>query len=340
MQRRSIEPPQDLRRAFNNYLRRGADLQDPDRRILEDAQKAVRALNTQLGTAGGFTIPGEFSGMLEVALKRTGSVLEAGTIIWTERGSWMGYPQVDDTANSANITEDNGDVGSATDPAFSFRGFTSFDYPSGVVLMPWSLLEDNGVQLDEKLFDLLGLRCKRGLNPHLTTGTGNMQPTGILTAATVTVTTANPLAFTYSEIQDLIFSVDAEYRANGSFMCHDTVLKYAAKMVDGNGRPLYQVKREQRTPDGKIVGELCGYPVSSNSDMPAIASGAPAAGQKLLLFGDLSKYHVRIVKNPILGRLTEQYGDKRQTGFVTMLRADGNLLDAGTHPVAAMQQHA
>jgi predicted phage gp36 major capsid-like protein len=43
---------------------------------------------------------------------------------------------------------------------------------------------------------------------------------------------------------------------------------------------------------------------------------------------------IRRVNGAILMRLTERYADYGQVGFILWQRADGALLDAGTHPVA------
>jgi HK97 family phage major capsid protein len=56
-------------------------------------------------------------------------------------------------------------------------------------------------------------------------------------------------------------------------------------------------------------------------------------GQKLMLFGDLSKYLIRDVSSIRLVRLEERYADLDQIAFIAFMRSDGNLLDAGTRPV-------
>jgi len=60
---------------------------------------------------------------------------------------------------------------------------------------------------------------------------------------------------------------------------------------------------------------------------------AMAANAKSILFGDFTRYYVRIVLGMQLMRLVERYADALQIGFLAFMRADGNLLDAGTHPI-------
>jgi HK97 family phage major capsid protein len=71
-----------------------------------------------------------------------------------------------------------------------------------------------------------------------------------------------------------------------------------------------------------------------NNDMASTL----VAANKTVLFGDFSKYIVRRVRSIRLRRLVERYADTDQEGFVAFVRADGGLLDAGTHPVKYLIQ--
>jgi HK97 family phage major capsid protein len=99
-------------------------------------------------------------------------------------------------------------------------------------------------------------------------------------------------------------------------------------LVDGNGRPLVNFSS---IADGLPL-TIFGKPVISNLDMPV-----PALGAKSVLFGDLSQYKVRFVNDLMIIRQQESLASKGQIGFVALWRADANLADAGTHPVAYFQ---
>jgi HK97 family phage major capsid protein len=58
-----------------------------------------------------------------------------------------------------------------------------------------------------------------------------------------------------------------------------------------------------------------------------------ATSAKSILFGDFSKYWIRRVAGVQVLRLTERYADFNQTAFIGFQRWDGNLIDAGTHPL-------
>jgi HK97 family phage major capsid protein len=55
-----------------------------------------------------------------------------------------------------------------------------------------------------------------------------------------------------------------------------------------------------------------------------------------MLFGALDKYIIRSVKELSILRLTERFGEFGQTAFIGFARYDGNLIDAGTHPVSVL----
>jgi HK97 family phage major capsid protein len=73
---------------------------------------------------------------------------------------------------------------------------------------------------------------------------------------------------------------------------------------------------------------ILGYPYIINQSMTT-----PATGVKSILFGDFSKYIIRDVREVELRRLDELYAVLGQTAFLAFARTDGDLLDAGTHPV-------
>jgi HK97 family phage major capsid protein len=92
---------------------------------------------------------------------------------------------------------------------------------------------------------------------------------------------------------------------------------------DTAGVPLWQ--------PGLVAGQpdtILGYPFVINQAMAAMAASA-----KSIIFGDLSKYLIRDVRDVQLIRLDERFAEYHQVGFLAFSRHDGDLLDAGTDPV-------
>ena len=57
------------------------------------------------------------------------------------------------------------------------------------------------------------------------------------------------------------------------------------------------------------------------------------AGNASVLFGDLTKYNIRLVQSFRVIRLNELLAEYLSIGLFGFARVDGNLLDAGTNPV-------
>ena len=57
------------------------------------------------------------------------------------------------------------------------------------------------------------------------------------------------------------------------------------------------------------------------------------AGNASVLFGDLKKYKIRMVKSFRVKRLNELLAEYLSIGLLGFARVDGMLLDAGTNPV-------
>jgi HK97 family phage major capsid protein len=122
--------------------------------------------------------------------------------------------------------------------------------------------------------------------------------------------------------------VDPAYRENGMFMFNDTTLKILKKIKvaqfsgDTGGWPLWRPGLQVGEPD-TIDGD--GYIVNQQ-----VASGS---GQKAIVYGDLSKYIIRDVRDVTLVRLNERYAELGVVAFLAFSRHDGELLNAGTNPV-------
>jgi HK97 family phage major capsid protein len=63
------------------------------------------------------------------------------------------------------------------------------------------------------------------------------------------------------------------------------------------------------------------------------------AGNTSIVFGQLSKYVIRRAGPIRIQRLTEKYAEYGQIAFIAFVRRDGNLLDAGSHPVKTLVNH-
>jgi HK97 family phage major capsid protein len=290
------------------------------------------ALTTQTGALGGFATMGEgFVPALEMALLHYGPMARVADIIRTTTGEAMGWPTANDTGNSGRQIGEAAAVASTTDPAFAKKMWNAYKLTSDEVLVAYELLQDCAFDLATLLGAMLGERLGRILNTKATTGSGAGTFTGIVTAASVGKTAALANAIAADEIIDLEHSVDIAYRTGASYMFNDLICAALRKLKDGEGRYLWQQGMAGGQPD-----RLNNYPVVINNDMAASITNSA----KTMLFGQLSKYKIRMVGAIRLYRLVERHRENDQDAFLAFLRADGGLLDAGVGPVKVLQQAA
>lgn len=306
----------EYRRAFTDYLINGAQGVSAESRAIIEKRAAIS------GLAGGVIIPKELADAIEVAIKTYGGMFEAGQIITTSRGGDLILPTINDTASKATIVAEYNQSTKAA-PTFGSVTLKAYTYRTPIIPVSQELLQDSAFDLDALLSGLLSDAFGRGINEHLTTGDGTGKPKGIVTCAVDCGATPEAASLKLDDIIDLIKSVDSAYARNGKFMFNKNTLWALAKIKDLEGRYIWQ----QNARDG-LSPSLFGKPYIINDDVADIG-----AGNASVLFGDFSKYKIRIVKGFKVIRLNELLAEYLSIGLFGFARADGILLDAGTHPV-------
>lgn len=324
-QRRAAEAAADAgespeyRRAFADYLLNGSNGVSAESRAVIEKRAGIA------GLSAGVLIPTTLAGSIEKALKSYGGMFEAGQIITTSNGGDLVLPTVNDTAAKATIVAEY-DQSTKRTPSFGSLTLKAYTYRTPIIPVSLELLQDSAFNLDSVLSELLADSFGRGVNEHLTIGTGTGQPKGIVTAATAIANKAAAAGITLDNIVDLVSGVDAAYAKNGKFMFNNKTLWELAKIKDQEGRYIWQQSAREGTP-----ALLFGKSYIVNDDVADIG-----AGKTSVLFGDFSKYKIRMVKNFRVIRLNELLAEYLSIGLFGFARVDGNLLDAGTHPVVKL----
>ena len=307
---------EQYRKAFADYILNGASGISPESRATIEQRAGIA------GLAGGVTIPTALASEIEIALKTYGGMFEAGTIIHTSHGGDLIMPTFNDTSAKATIVSEY-DQSTKRAPSFGSVTLKAYTYRTPIIPVSQTLIQDSAFNLDAVLTSLLGDSFSRGVNEQLTTGDGTGKPTGIVTAATACTTQAAATSIKLDDIIDLIKSVNSAYARNGKFMFNRNTLWELAKIKDQTGRYIWQDSARDGTP-----ATLFGKQYILNDDMADIG-----AGNASVLFGDLSKYKIRMVKSFSVVRLNELLAEYLAIGLFGFARVDGNLLDAGTNPV-------
>lgn len=280
-------------------------------------------------TTGGALIMPMFVQQLEKALLAYGGIRQYANVQRTAKSTRIPYPTLNSTSQSATII---GEGGSATENSITFGQVEigAFKYTPGYFPVSRELLRDSEFDMGAIIGDVMGESIARGQAAHFISGTGGTQPMGILTASTSALTTAAATAFTFTELRQLITSIDPAYRQQASFLMHDDTVVAISNLVGGDGQFLWK-----RDPTGGNPGTLDGYPIRIDNNMATVAASA-----KPIAFGVLNKYLIRDVNTIRLQRLTELHALSDRDTFVAFMETDANLLNAGTNPVKYMTMHS
>lgn len=307
---------EEYRSVFMDYLMLGAMGITPESRSLFEKRAGITGLN------GGVIVPKTLADNIEIALKSYGGMLEAGTIITTSTGGDLIMPTINDTTSKATVVaEYNQSTKKA--PSFGSETLKAYTYRTPIVPVSQELLQDSSFDLESLLSGLLAESFGRGINEDLTIGNGTGKPKGIINWATASVAAPAATAIKLDDIIDLLKSVDSAYARNGRFMFNRETLWSLVKIKDTTGRYIWQEGAKDGTPP-----TLFGKSYILNDDVANIG-----AGNASMMFGDFSKFKIRMVKNFRVIRLNELLAEYLSIGLFGFARVDGVLLDAGTHPV-------
>jgi HK97 family phage major capsid protein len=357
----------EVQRMRGAYFIRGVS--DKDRDILYRSSKMVRTaldkddqelINRELRTLGatrevrdmgtggqgaypgattGFFVPVGFVDKVTEAMKYYGPMLLEADTFDTATGQPLPFPTDNDTTVMGELIAENQQV-STQDVTLGQIIFGAYKFSSKLVKVSIELLQDSAFDFDAYLTKKFAIRLGRIQNNLFTLGTGNNQPKGIITASAVGPTAIGSgnndgvgglNTIGSDDMTNLEHAIDPLYRPGAKYMFHDSTLKALKKIKDKYGRPLWVPNVAVREPD-----TINGYSYAINNDMAQLQTvpSSPVVQVASVVFGPLKMYMIRRVKEMSVIRLEERFADFGQVAFLAFYRGDGNLLDAGTHPLA------
>jgi HK97 family phage major capsid protein len=153
------------------------------------------------------------------------------------------------------------------------------------------------------------------------TGTGSGQPLGIFVTSsdgipsTRNTTAASTTVFTADELVNVKYALKPQYRGPASWILHRDVVKYCAKLKDGEGRYLLQPMGFA----GQMAETILGIPFNESEYAPSTFT----SGLYLAALGDWSFYYIADSLDISIQRLVELYAATNQTGFISRYEGDG-----------------
>ena len=316
---RNDEAEARSREIFRNILMNGKaallDLTDEEKRTTID------------GTAGTYLMPTTIADRVEIAMLASGGMMEACDVIRTAKGETLNIPTLNDTERKATIVAAYSDGAGRSKLTFGNVQLGAFTYRSPLIPISYELLQDSYFDVENLVISQLSESFVRGMNDHFTNGAAaaTATPKGIVAAAQ-NVAGAATGGVSADDLLNLMKGVNAAYWPNARFMFNAKTLVEIMKLKDEYGRYIWQ-------PDmaNGARATIFGHQYVLNADMDDVA-----ATKCPVLFGDYKKYKIRIVRGVNFRRLEELLAEFASIGIFGFCRADGALVDAGTHPVAKL----
>lgn len=209
-----------------------------------------------------------------------------------------------------------------SDPGFGRVTLGAFKY-AFLTQISSEMAADSSVDILGFVGQQAGNAIGYAVNSVLTTGTGTVQPTGIVTAAGSGVTGGTSVsgAFTADNLIDLVYSIDGAARRLPGFgiMMNGASIGAVRKLkASTSGEYLFTPTLDANTPD-----RLLGYPLIEN---PHLANQGTAA--RSVVAGHFPSYMTRTVGGIQVARSDDFAFQNDLITLRCLIRVDGNLLQS------------
>jgi HK97 family phage major capsid protein len=271
-----------------------------------------------LTSSTGAPVPTSFYDQVILKARLVGPMLDVSTVLNTAGGETLQVPSLSTYSTSGTVTAQGANF-SESDPVFnSFTDLKAYKY-GFIIQVSREMIEDSGVDLLGFLADQVGNGLGFNVQAALTTGTGTVQPTGIVNAAGSGITGGTGVsgAFTADNLIDLYYSLDGAARLlpGVGWMMNGAAIGAVRKLKDTAGNYIFSPAL-----DGNSRDLLLGRPVYENPHM-----ANPATNAKSVLVGHLPSYFVRTVGGIRLDRSDEFAFNADLVTFRATMRVDGAL---------------
>ena len=263
------------------------------------------------------TVPKTFYDEVYDVARLVGPMLDVSEVFNTTSGEDFTIPTL--TAYSTATQTAAGSALTADDPTYASITLGAYKYGL-LVQVADELVTDAGFNIQSHLAQQAGNGLGFKINEVLTTGTGTVEPNGIITSAATGVTgTATDGSFDADDLIDLQYSLDgAARRLPGvAYMANGSTIGRIRRLKDDVGNFLYQVN--VGAPD-----TFAGYQIVENPAMASVGSGTLSVA-----FGHLPSFKVRVAGGMQVATSTDYAFNQDVTTYRFLMRLDGALSHAG-----------
>jgi HK97 family phage major capsid protein len=283
------------------------------------AQYVLRALSKSSNT-----VATTFADFIVQYLTSIAPVYDVARKLRTTTGGDIVIPRV--TANQSVAWIAEGGTITAADPTIGSVTLGAYKLAS-ITLLSSELANDAAFPIEQVVGEHAGRQIALVAGSAFTLGTGSVQPTGFVTAAT----TAGALStatkggtgvpstfFDAADVIGLLYSLEPAYRnADTRLMASTTAMAKLRKLQSTTGEFLFQPSLVDGTPD-----RFAGYSLLENVSMAAVGSASKSVA---VLHGP--SFVIREVGQVEVARSMDRYFETDQIAIRTLYRVDSNLLD-------------
>lgn len=301
----------DAEREFEDQLRaiargeaRGMDIQGDS----EFHARAARHFGVETRASGpntamtttsawaGTTIQTTFVGQVLDQFREHSPILQAGVrIVTTSTGETMEWPRRNAIMTAARVAE--GATYGKSKSGFDRFALNAFKY--GVIAEgTYEMLNDSQIPLAQFISSDIGEALADRTALDLLKGTGSGEPQGLVTGTTLNSALANAAALTTDALVIHTHALKPKYRQNAGWYVSDDFVLKVRLLKDAEGRYVWQPGITAGVGD-----TLLGKRVTVDVNMDDVNGGAKVPA----LFGDYSKFVVRVVGGVSLSR-SDEYG--------------------------------
>lgn len=245
-----------------------------------------------LKSSSNSPVPTTFSSQVIDQARLVGPMLDPSvvTVLTTASGEDLVLPSLASWSTAA--IEAEAAAIDESDPGFGKTTLKAWKY-SFLVQLSSEFMNDSNIDVMGFVSQQAGNEFGYRINNALTTGTGTVEPFGIVTQASAGVTggtatsTAGTGHFTADNLIDLVYSLDGAARRLPGFgiMANGSSIGAMRKLKTSSGDYVFIPSIQPGTPD-----TLLGYPLIENPAMASVGSGA-----RSVIAGHFPSYYVRSV---------------------------------------------
>jgi HK97 family phage major capsid protein len=296
----------EYNRAFSNELRTHSITAD-DSAILRKADGY-----------GGNPVSTPYAEALNAQAARYNIFRNLGTVLYTNGTSTI--RGVSPTGDAAYIDESDP---YPDDSAAGFMFPLKYHKVGKISTLSTELVADSGYDVEGALAHDFGRAFGRAEEKGCLIGDGVTMPLGLLANNGGAEIGVEAAALTFETVTELFFALPAEYRRNAVWVMSDKTALTLRTLKDNAGNPLWNQATET----------ILGKPMYTSEFMPEAE-----AGNKPVVFGDLSYYWLVFRDQPIMRTLREKYAARGRIGYICAERFDGRLTKTDAVKTLHMQE--